>query len=188
MTRDLGLEIHAWLSEHPDGARVEEIARGVCAATQPVRETLRGDSRFSGPWKHGSGSRVTHLWRARAVKADGQRRPRVTQGAQLLDLLADGRWHTTASILRVVPCILHSRVAEIDKRGQHRIEHRGAGGGAENHSYRLVTLEEAESSSSSVSSSGVGSSSAACDQTAAPSLGDPWPAPLDLQLTLEVAA
>jgi hypothetical protein len=64
-----------------------------------------------------------------------QRRP--SQNDQILDLLADGHWHTTAAILHAVPCIVHSRIAEIKSRG-HLIEHRGGGSGAQNHEYRLV--------------------------------------------------
>jgi hypothetical protein len=61
-----------------------------------------------------------------------------TQNERILALLADGRWHTTREILANVPCIVHSRIAEINAKPGYLIEHDGAGGGAEKHRYRLT--------------------------------------------------
>lgn len=62
---------------------------------------------------------------------------RRTQSALILELLGDGRWHSSAEILGAVPCIVHSRVAELRKKG-HRIEHETRGTGATGSVYRLV--------------------------------------------------
>lgn len=64
-----------------------------------------------------------------------------SQNARILEILDDGRWHTSAELHRRVMCVLHSRIAELNKHGRtegFRVEHRGGGSGAENHEYRLV--------------------------------------------------
>jgi hypothetical protein len=119
-----------------------------------------------------------------------------TQNERILALLADGRWHTTREILANVPCIVHSRIAEINGRSGYRIEHDGAGGGAENHRYRLVATPRAESTESTgpaVSAlstaqeprSSIAGQLSAQGTAAAPDL---LPAAVPAQLTLEVAA
>jgi hypothetical protein len=178
VTRDLAPEIAAFIDQHE--ATAVEIARGIQARTADVLDTLRGEA-FSGPWLRGAGRRRRRVYRladrgAERVPAADSQAARPTQNSRILDLLQDGRWHTTAEILQQVPCIVHSRVAEINKRGK-RIEHRGAGGGAENHSYRLVTLDEAEDPATSVSSSGI-----------AASVPPVLTASVPLQLELQVAA
>lgn len=66
------------------------------------------------------------------------RRPhRYSQCSKLLRILEDGRWHTTAELLRLVPCIVHSRIAELRKYG-YTVEHDRTGVGAEGSRYRLV--------------------------------------------------
>jgi hypothetical protein len=52
-----------------------------------------------------------------------------------------GTWVTTAEILRDVPSIVHSRIADLRKRG-HDIQHRTTGVGAAGSEYRLVALGE----------------------------------------------
>lgn len=66
---------------------------------------------------------------------------RPTQRAQILAILADGDWHSSRQLHREVFCVLHSRIAELRRRG-YVIEHQGGGGGAENHFYRLVPPQE----------------------------------------------
>jgi hypothetical protein len=101
---------------------------------------------------------------------------RPTQNERILALLADGRWHTTREILANVPCIVHSRVAEINAKDGYRIEHDGAGGGAEKHRYRLVATPRAERVRDT-------------EATAAPtSTVSPRSAQGAVQLTLEMAA
>lgn len=65
-----------------------------------------------------------------------------SQNARLLAVLSDHDWHTTAELLRAVPCIVHSRCAELRKRG-YAVEHETTGPGAAGSRYRL--LSEAES-------------------------------------------
>lgn len=65
-----------------------------------------------------------------------------THAQRILNILADGRWHSSAELHRRVYCILHSRIAELRRRG-FVIEHRGGGGGAENHEYKLLSAPDA---------------------------------------------
>lgn len=71
-----------------------------------------------------------------------RRRPsRLSQSGKLLALLErDRRWWSTAELLREVPCIVHSRVAEIRKYGWN-VEHRTTGPGARGSEYRLALDE-----------------------------------------------
>lgn len=66
--------------------------------------------------------------------------PRFSQSSKLLRILEDGDWHTTRDLLRDVPCIVHSRIAELRKRG-YTIEHETVGVGAEGSRYRLISDE-----------------------------------------------
>lgn len=59
---------------------------------------------------------------------------------QILNALQDGQFHTTASLYREVgPCILHSRISDLRKKG-HNVEGRSVPGrsGADGYEYRLV--------------------------------------------------
>lgn len=71
--------------------------------------------------------------------ADGTpRKPaRFSQCEKIMRVLEDGEWHTTSEILRAVPSIVHSRIAELRKRG-YIIEHERTGSGAQGSRYRLV--------------------------------------------------
>lgn len=55
----------------------------------------------------------------------------------ILDVLASGRWVSTSEILRAVPCVVHSRVSDLRRRG-YDIQHRTTGIGAKGSEYRLV--------------------------------------------------
>jgi len=66
--------------------------------------------------------------------------PRFSQSSKLLRILEDGDWHTTRDLLREVPCIVHSRISELRKRG-YEIEHETVGVGAEGSRYRLISDE-----------------------------------------------
>lgn len=66
---------------------------------------------------------------------------RLSQASRILTLLEDGRWHTTAEILRVVPSIVHSRISDLRKHG-YLIEHDTTGSGAEGSRYRLTGTVE----------------------------------------------
>jgi hypothetical protein len=63
----------------------------------------------------------------------------MSQCDQLAALLSDGRWWTTRELLREVPCIVHSRVSDLRKRGLI-IEHETVGPGAAGSRYRLVEI------------------------------------------------
>ena len=63
-----------------------------------------------------------------------------SQTARLLDWLSDGEWWTTSELLYRVPCIVHSRIAELRKQG-YRIEHETTGPGASGSRYRLVQFD-----------------------------------------------
>jgi len=67
----------------------------------------------------------------------GQASPRRSQVDRILALLADGDWWTTGQLLANVPCIVHSRIAELRSRG-HVIVHERTGFGAAGHRYRLL--------------------------------------------------
>ena len=73
--------------------------------------------------------------------------PRVqdgSQGARILDALADGQWHSTAEIHRKAGFSrLNSRISELLKKG-YTVAHRGGGAGAANHYYKLVSEPLAE--------------------------------------------
>jgi hypothetical protein len=107
----------------------------------------------------------------------------LTQNERILALLADGAFHTTREILQHVPCIVHSRIAELNKRG-YRIEHDGAGGGAENHRYRLVETPEELRAPAPVR----GSSGASADGNTASLVRHAGEAPDCVQLDLFEAA
>ena len=64
----------------------------------------------------------------------------MTQTAALLGMLQRGGWVTCAEILREHPMIVHSRVADLRKKG-YAVEHETTGKGAAGSRYRLVSLE-----------------------------------------------
>lgn len=65
-----------------------------------------------------------------------------SQNARLRAVLSDGEWHSSRDLIRSVPSVLHSRIAEMRRQG-YAIEHKGGGAGAANHFYRLVAAERA---------------------------------------------
>lgn len=87
----------------------------------------------------------------------------MTQCARLLELLRHGP-KTTAELLDGVPCIVHSRIAELRDRGHDIVCERITGQGANAYLYTLVSLpaESApavmgtDSAGSAGSESGVG--------------------------------
>lgn len=70
-----------------------------------------------------------------------KRPSRFSQADKILRILEDGRWHTTAEILRAVPSVVHSRIADLRKFGW-LIEHDTTGAGAEGSRYRLIGAVE----------------------------------------------
>jgi hypothetical protein len=60
-----------------------------------------------------------------------------SQCARVLDLLSDGKPHSFHEILRFVPCVVHSRVAELRSRG-YQIECERVG---DDYLYQLSTRE-----------------------------------------------
>jgi hypothetical protein len=61
--------------------------------------------------------------------------------AILFILQRRGGWVSTSELLRDVPSIVHSRIADLRKRG-HDIQHKTTGPGAAGSWYRLRTLSE----------------------------------------------
>lgn len=64
----------------------------------------------------------------------------MTHCQRILHALRDGEFHTTAALYREVgPCILHSRVSDLRKRG-HNVQGRHVPGqtGANGYEYRLL--------------------------------------------------
>lgn len=66
----------------------------------------------------------------------------MSQADRLLLLLQDGP-KTTAELLREVPCIVHSRIAELRDRDLNIVCERIPGEGASAYLYTLISLEEA---------------------------------------------
>lgn len=185
---DLPSEVEHALTRLGGEATAREIAQALGASAADVAGVLRGSGRFSGPWVRGRAPRVRKVYKL-AAAPQGARGARVRPGTQtgrVLDVLSDGEWHSTRSILRAVPCIVHSRIADLRAKG-YRVEHRGHGGGADRNEYRLLpgTLGEAPGGHSpGVSSSAAGPPLAAAS---ARDGGDPTP-PTALTLFDEAAA
>lgn len=64
-----------------------------------------------------------------------------SQSERLARILADRNWHTTEEIIRRCPCIVHSRIAELRRRGWE-IEHERVAGpnDARHHRYRATRV------------------------------------------------
>lgn len=140
MSRNLAAEITAWMVENRAGGTLADVTAGVRARRADVLDVLRSDARFA--QTVAGGSKVwffaaTSLGTAR----NGKSKP-PTHNDLILRALADGKWHTSAELHREVFCVLHSRIHELRTLG-FPIEHRGGGGGAANHEYRLLAQPEA---------------------------------------------
>lgn len=64
----------------------------------------------------------------------------MTHCARILNALRDEQWHTTAHLYRTVgPCILHSRISDLRRKG-HDVQGRHVPGktGADGYEYRLT--------------------------------------------------
>lgn len=137
IVRDLAAECAEFLAERPEGASATSVASGIRARVSLVRAALKSDARFSGPVRADGAQSGPLLYLLSRGAGDGQGRPsRLTQTDLVLRVLRDGGWHSTASILRRVPCIVHSRIADLRRLG-HVVEHRCVGPGATGHQYRL---------------------------------------------------
>jgi len=86
----------------------------------------RCGERYDGVSRHGPGT-------------CGEPKPR-TQVETLREILSDGNWHSTSEILRFHPMIVHSRVADLRKKG-YAVEHRAVGPGAPGSHYRIALGE-----------------------------------------------
>lgn len=139
MSRDLAAEIVAHLIQVREDTAMG-AARAVKARTADVLQLVRTDSRFSGPHRGGDGRLYYRLASDAPIVSAGRgtRSRRRSQLDRVLEILADGKWHTTAEILRLVPCVLHSRIAEARARGLNVECDHTAGVGAESYRYRLV--------------------------------------------------
>lgn len=149
MTGTLHSRVSAFVAACP-GCTLEEIARAVTARTADVRDVLSGDE-FSASLRAAHPADRAQVYRAARRAQDGPGRVRTartpSQCDRLLTIMRDGNWHCSADLHRAVFCILHSRVAELNRQGLrygYRIEHRGGGPGADHHWYRLVTFGVSE--------------------------------------------
>lgn len=179
---ELADRIDVWLGARPGEYLVNSIARGVTARTKTVRETLQQDSRFVGRPRGLWLSDKAQVWKLAPVAQDGPGRVKQpSQCDRILTLLQRNshRWVTTGEILRHVPSIVHSRIAELNQRGGgvYRIDHQGSGGGAENHRYRYVSLLESASAYEGPDADSSGAVPSADPAAAAP-----------IQLTLDAVA
>ena len=67
---------------------------------------------------------------------------RFSQCRRLWEILRDEQWHTTSELLREVPCIVHSRIAELRKAWGWDIKHETIGPGAKGSRYRIVNMAD----------------------------------------------
>lgn len=70
-----------------------------------------------------------------------KRPSRLSQSGKILAYLEHGGWWKCSALLHYVPCVVHSRVAELRKYG-YMIEHRTTGPGASGSEYRLATADD----------------------------------------------
>lgn len=132
--RDVAAEVAVYLAERGEATALE-CARAIRARTIDVLHALRTDARLSGPYQGRDGR---NYYRAAhdAVEARGTRSRGIrTHCDRVLDLLADGRWHSHMEGYQL-GVILHSRVADLRRRG-HRIDCRRDG---DLYLYRLVAV------------------------------------------------
>lgn len=128
---------------------IEQLARTMRCRTADVRLALRLDDRFQRV-EDVSGSQPRYLYTLAAHGVERSEPPARpgragraiptpgSQAARILAVLSDGYWHTNAEIHRKVGgCVLHSRIAELRKRG-YVIEHVTTGSGATGSRYRLL--------------------------------------------------
>lgn len=157
MTARLDDRVAAFVADHP-GLTAREIARGVHARYQAVRDLLEQPIyETASRGAHGADRALVY----RLVGSPAGARPETlgdvavalpgSQVDRIAAVLADGEWHTTSAIHRVVGfCRLNSRVAELRARltvyGK-TIECRhvaGAAKGADAYEYRLARIAESE--------------------------------------------
>lgn len=152
MREGLAIDIALYLADRPDGETASEIALGLRARRFDVALTLRDDERFYGPVKVGAAPHAKEVWSLAAGTAGqagtgkksrwpGRSTRFLAPGSQhvrVLEVLSDGRWHTSSELYRRVHCVLHSRIYQLREMG-YDIPHRGGGPGAEAHEYRLAS-------------------------------------------------
>lgn len=145
-------QIEAFLSARPSGAMIDELARGLRVRPHTLRQILNSDERFQRRSRGAFPSDRAQVWLVPSEARDGTGRALpgpLKSGSQcwrLLEILEDGKWHSSRELIFRVPCVLHSRIVELRERGERlgtfRIEHRGEGGGAENHEYRYIEVRK----------------------------------------------
>lgn len=149
MDQKLAARIAAFLAEFPGEHVVDAIAKGVRARRQAVAEVLFEDPRFSSRIVPRTKNKA-RVWSLTSVTTAKPGRPshgksrRASQCAKLMQILADGQWHTTKELNRRVPGRTNSRMSELRHRGQrsgeYDLQHDGVGFGPEFHRYRIVWL------------------------------------------------
>lgn len=133
-----------FLEEKP-GSTIEEIARGVRARTSEVRDVLLGGG-FSSTQRLQYPSDRALVYSVAPEQRDGSgRAKKPSQCDQILAVLRDREWHTTAEIHRRCGFSrLNSRISDLRKRGHvidsDRIE--GVPIGPDAYKYLLVATSE----------------------------------------------
>jgi hypothetical protein len=133
------------------GLTLPEIARGVTARKSAVLEVLSSEA-FSAAPRDAYLSDRAQVYTVAAGRREqsgtagsGVRRP--TQEERIMEILADGEWHSSHELHRRVFCVLHSRVANLRRKGResgsYDLQHKGGGAGTDVHWYRLVWIPEA---------------------------------------------
>lgn len=113
MTLDLETRVRGFVRQHP-GLTAQEIAKGVRARHTSVLDVLAGEE-FSGQERGSYASDRAVVYRL--VPRAGERQGRAARRSQcslIAAVLADGQWHSTASIhQRCGFSRLNSRIAEL---------------------------------------------------------------------------
>src|SRR3954468_2983581 len=131
--------VAAWLNDHGDST-FQEVQRAIPARAKTLREILASPSFESRSRRLHGGDRalVYRLAGTSGKRRDASLGTVPTQKQRILNILRDGRWHSSAELYRT-GCVLHSRISDLRNKDGFRIERRNVGGvGADAHEYRLL--------------------------------------------------
>jgi hypothetical protein len=147
VTAPLRDRVREYLEAHPDGALIEDIARGVRARTADVRDVVLAEpAAFRSSLRGSYPSDRALLYRFDSERQDGPgRAKKPSQCDLILGVLRDGQWHTTEEIhKRCGFSRLNSRISDLRKRGLTIDSEHVAGEvtGPRAHRYRLVETRE----------------------------------------------
>lgn len=126
-----------WLAANVQGT-LEQIARGVTARKQDVREALVAAGDVVAVCALTENRRSAVVYSLASGRADGLGRAGkpALQRERALSILSDGEWHNRAEFVAAGVTCVNSRVADLRARG-HRVECKRVGG---SYAYRLSIL------------------------------------------------